>query len=244
MRTLNFAKRNFKELIRDPLGLVFTIVLPLFLLYIFQQFKIPNEAFGLTNFTPGIIVFSFAFITLFTATLVARDRTTSFLIRLGVSPMKPVDYIFGYTLAIIPIIVVQDVLFFILAIILGLKFSFSIILTILVSLVIAVLFIMMGLLIGSILSEKGSSGFSSVIVQFVCFTSGMYFSNDILGKGFQTICKILPFESALTILKGIMNNNLSIISSRNIIVFSLYMIIITVLAVIIFKRKMISDNKN
>ncbi len=244
MRTLNFAKRNFKELIRDPLGLVFTIVLPLFLLYIFQQFKIPNEAFGLTNFTPGIIVFSFAFITLFTATLVARDRTTSFLIRLGVSPMKPVDYIFGYTLAIIPIIVVQDVLFFILAIILGLKFSFSIILTILASLVIAVLFIMMGLLIGSILSEKGSSGFSSVIVQFVCFTSGMYFSNDILGKGFQTICKILPFESALTILKGIMNNNLSIISSRNIIVFSLYMIIITVLAVITFKRKMISDNKN
>lgn len=244
MRTLNFAKRNFKELIRDPLGLVFTIVLPLFLLYIFQQFKIPNEAFGLTNFTPGIIVFSFAFITLFTATLVARDRTTSFLIRLGVSPMKPVDYIFGYTLAIIPIIVVQDVLFFILAIILGLKFSLSIILTILASLVIAVLFIMMGLLIGSILSEKGSSGFSSVIVQFVCFTSGMYFSNDILGEGFQTICKILPFESALTILKGIMNNNLSTISARNIVVFSLYTIIITILAVITFKRKMISDNKN
>ncbi len=243
MRTLNFAKRNFKELIRDPLGIVFTVVLPLFLLYIFQQFNIPNEAFVLTNFTPGIIVFSFAFITLFTATLVARDRTTSFLIRLGVSPMKPIDYILGYTLAIIPIVVVQNILFFILAIILGLKFSISIIFTILASLVIAILFVMMGLLIGSLLSEKGASGFSSVIVQFVCFTSGMYFSNEILGKTFRTICKLLPFESSLTILKGIMNNDLSTISIRNVIVFSLYVVIITLLAIITFKRKMVSDNK-
>lgn len=41
MRTLNFAKRNFKEIIRDPLSIIFAIILPLFLLFIFQQFKIP-----------------------------------------------------------------------------------------------------------------------------------------------------------------------------------------------------------
>ena len=218
--------------------------MPLFLLYIFQQFKIPNEAFELTSFTPGIIVFSFSFITLFTATLVARDRTTSFLIRLGVSPMKPVDYILGYTLAIMPIIVLQDILFFIMALILGLKFSMGVILTILFSLVISILFIMMGILIGSFLSEKGASGFSSVIVQFVCFTSGMYFSKEILGKTFRTICELLPFESCVTILKGILNDNLGIISLRNIVVFSIYLIVITILAIIAFKRKMISDNKD
>ena len=244
MRALNFAKRNFKELIRDPLGLVFTIVLPMFLLYIFQQFKIPSESFELKNFTPGIVVFSFSFITLFTATLIARDRTTSFLIRLGVSPMKPSDYILGYTISIIPMIIIQNVLFFALALILGLKFTFWIILTILASLVIAILFIMMGLLLGSILSEKGSSGFSSVIVQFVCFTSGMYFPTEFVGKTFKKICEILPFESCVTILKGIMNNNLNSISFRNIITFSLYLVLMTILATITFKKKMISDNKN
>ena len=46
MRTLNFAKRNFKEIIRDPLSIIFAIVLPLFLLFIFQQFKIPNDAYS------------------------------------------------------------------------------------------------------------------------------------------------------------------------------------------------------
>ena len=118
MRTLNFAKRNFKEIIRDPLSIIFAIILPLFLLFIFQQFKIPSENYNLENFTPGIIVFGFSFITLFTGMLVSKDRTTSLLVRLGTSPMKPIEYILGYMLSILPIILLQNVLFFILAVIL------------------------------------------------------------------------------------------------------------------------------
>ena len=121
MRMINFAKRNFKELTRDPLSLVFEILLPIFLLFIFQQIKIPSEEYKLENFTPGIIIFGFSFITLFTATLVAKDRSSSFLIRLGVSPMKSSDYILGYILSLIPIVIIQDIMFFIVAIILGLS---------------------------------------------------------------------------------------------------------------------------
>ncbi len=81
MRILNFANRNLKEIIRDPLSIIFAILLPLFLLFIFQQFEIPNEVYQIENFTPGIVVFSFSFITLFTAMLVAKDRGTSLLTR-------------------------------------------------------------------------------------------------------------------------------------------------------------------
>ena len=73
-RTLNFAKRNFKEIIRDPLSIIFAIILPLFLLFIFQQFNIPNDTYKLENFTPSIIIFSFSFITLFVSTLIAKDK--------------------------------------------------------------------------------------------------------------------------------------------------------------------------
>ena len=243
MRMLNFAKRNFKELIRDPLSLIFEIALPIFLLFIFQQFDIPEEAYKLENFTPGIILFGFSFITLFTSTLVAKDRGTSLLIRLGTSPMKSSDYILGYILSLVPIILVQDVLFFIVAILLGLKFSINILFTILISLVVSILFISLGILIGSIVSEKASGGVGSVIVQLVCFTSGMYFSKDLVGKGFAKICEILPFESSLNIIKGILNNNLSIISLRNIIVFSIYTIVVLIISIIVFKKKMVSDNK-
>ena len=54
MRIINFAKRNFKEIIRDPLSIIFAILLPLFLLFIFQQFNIPSENYKLENFTPGL----------------------------------------------------------------------------------------------------------------------------------------------------------------------------------------------
>lgn len=243
MRILNFAKRNFKELTRDPLSLIFAIILPLFLLFIFQQINIPSDSYKLKNFTPGIIVFGFSFITLFTAMLISKDRTTSLLIRLGISPMKPTEYILGYILSLVPIILIQNILFYVLACILGLNFSINIILAALVSIVISIIFIAIGIFIGSIFSEKASSGISSIIVQLVCFTSGMYFPRELLGNTFAKVCEYLPFESAVTIIKGIMNNNLELISSRNIIVFCVYTIAILVLSIIVFKRKMISDNK-
>ncbi len=243
MRMLNFAKRNFKELIRDPLSLIFEIALPIFLLFIFQQFNIPGETFKLVNFTPGIILFGFSFITLFSATLVAKDRESSLLIRLGTSPMKSSDYILGYILSILPIIIIQNILFFIVAILLGLKVNIYILYTLLISIVVSILFISLGILIGSLTTEKGSSGAGSVLVQLVCFTSGMYFSKDLVGKVFARICELLPFESSLNIIKGVLNNDYNLISTRNIVTFIIYTIIILVLTIIVFKKKMVSDNK-
>ena len=243
MRMLNFAKRNFKELIRDPISLIFEIALPIFLLFIFQQFNIPSDNYKLENFTPGIIIFGFSFITLFTSTLIAKDRTSSFLIRLGTSPMKSSDYILGYILSIIPIIIIQDVLFFLVALLLGLNFAISIIYTIFISIIVSILFITLGILIGSSVSERGTGGLGSLVVQLVCFTSGMYFPKDQVGNVFAIICRILPFESCLNIIRGVLNSNISIISLENIIVFLLYTTIILVLSIIIFKKKMVSDNK-
>lgn len=243
MRMINFARRNFKELIRDPLSLVFEIALPIFLLFIFQQIKIPGDTYKLENFTPGIIIFGFSFITLFTSTLVAKDRGSSLLIRLGTSPMKSSDYILGYILSLIPIIIIQDLLFFITACLLGLNININIVFTVLISIVVSILFISFGILIGSLVSEKASGGVGSIIVQLVCFTSGMYFSKDLIGKGFAKVCDLLPFESALNIIKGILNNGCDIISARNIIVFSAYTIIVLIISIIVFKKKMVSDNK-
>ena len=241
MIMLNFAKRNFKELTRDPLSLVFEILLPIFLLFIFQQIKVPGEVYKLENFTPGIILFGFSFITLFTSTLIAKDRSSSLLIRLGTSPMKSSDYILGYILSLVPIVLIQDILFFLAACILGLSFSINIIYTILISIVVSILFISIGILIGSLVSEKGSGGVGSVVVQLVCFTSGMYFSKDLVGKVFAKICEILPFESSLNIIRGVLNGNN--IPLRSIIVFSVYTIVILVISIIVFKKKMVSDNK-
>ena len=243
MRMINFAKRNFKELVRDPLSLIFEIALPLFLLFIFQQFDIPAENYRLINFTPSIILFGFSFITLFTATLIAKDRTSSFLIRLGTSPMKSRDYILGYILSLLPIVLIQNVLFFLTAIIMGLEFTISIIPTILVSMIISIFFISLGILIGSLVSEKGTGGLGSLVVQLVCFTSGMYFPKEVIGGAFAIICKALPFEACLNIIQCVLHNDFSNLTLVHIIVFLIYFIAVILLSIITFKNKMISDNK-
>lgn len=241
--TINFAKRNLKELLRDPLSIVFIIIFPLILLFIFNQFNIPSENYRLNNLTPAIVVFGFSFITMFSALLISKDRSSSFLVRLCVSPMQSYQYILGYILAIIPIIIVQNVLFFALAIVMGLEFSFGIIVAVFVSIMVAIPFICIGIIIGSIFSEKSSSGVSSILVQVVCFTSGMFFPVEILGGFFKVVCEYLPFESCVTILRGVMNNNLNMIGLRNIIVFAVYFVIFLIVAVLVFRKKMASDNK-
>jgi ABC-2 type transport system permease protein len=138
---------------------------------------------------------------------------------------------------------IQDILFFTVSWLLGLTLTVNIIFTILISIVVSILFIALGILMGSLVSEKATGGLGSVIVQLVCFTSGMYFPKESVGKGFSVICEILPFESCLNIIKGILNNQLEIISLQNIIIFLIYTISILVLAIIVFKKKMISDNK-
>ena len=243
MRMIYFAKRNFKELVRDPLSLIFEIALPLFLLFIFQQFNIDADNYKLENFTPSIILFGFSFITLFSATLIAKDRTSSLLIRLGTSPMKSKDYILGYILSLLPIVLIQNILFFITALLMGLKCTISIIPTILVSMIISIFFISLGILIGSLVSEKATGGLGSLVVQLVCFTSGMYFPKDMIGGFFAFICKILPFEACLNIIQGTRQKEFSNVTLTNIIVLSIYFIIVIILSIIIFKKKMISDNK-
>ena len=242
MRTITFAKRNLKEIIRDPLSIIFSLILPLFLLYIFEQFKIPNKVYSIENFTPGIIIFSLSFITMFTSSLVAKDRSTSLTTRLGVSPMKSIDYILGYSISVLPIVLIQNILFFVTAMLLGLNFSINIIYTILVSIPISLLFISLGILIGTITTEKSSSGVSSIVVQLVAFTSGMYFSTDMVGNTFSTICKILPFQSTLNITKSVLNNSYNNILTSTLIVV-IYTIITILLEIFLFKKKMISDSK-
>ena len=59
----------------------------------------------------------------------------------------------------------------------------------------------------------------------------------------RNVCEYLPFESAVKIIKGVMNNNTEIITNKNILIFLCYTIVVLILSIIIFKRKMIRDKK-
>ena len=126
---LTFAKRNVKEILRDPVNLFFGLVFPFVLLILLTaiQSNVPVNLFEIPHLTPGITVFGLSFMTLFSATIIAKDRTGSFLQRLYTTPMGSLDFIVAYTLPIIPISVIQSVICYVVALFLGLEISVNII---------------------------------------------------------------------------------------------------------------------
>lgn len=242
MRTLVFAKRNFKEIVRDPISLVFCIGLPLFLLVIFEQFNIPSYIYSINNFAPGIAIFGFSFISLFSGLLIANDRTSSFLTRLFASPLTAMDYIIGYSLSLLPIALLQSILFFITSFFLGLAVNINVLYAILFLIPISVLFIGIGILIGCSFSDKQEPGIASIIIQAVAFLSGMYFSVDQFGTTFKTIARILPFSYALDLTRSALRGDFSNILVPFIWVLA-YTVVVLIIAIAIFNKKMVSDNK-
>ena len=76
MKLRALCRRTTLELVRDPLTLGFGLGFPLVLLLLLSaiQANIPVSLFEIDRLTPGITVFGLAFVALFSATLVSRDR--------------------------------------------------------------------------------------------------------------------------------------------------------------------------
>ncbi len=199
MRMRAFAFRNLRELIRDPMMLVFFLGFPVILLVLLSviQRNIPVELFVLSKLTPGMAVFGLSFLSLFAGTLVARDCGSSFLMRLLTTPMTATDFMGGYLLPLVPAAAGQCAVCFLTAILLGLAPCLNMLLCLPVLLPVAVFFTAAGLLLGTVCSEKAVSGAASLLVNVAAWLSGIWFDLSLIGGVFEQICRFLPFAAAV-----------------------------------------------
>lgn len=204
MRTAAFASRNTKEILRDPLTLIFGLGFPLVLLVLLSAINagIPKEAnntmFTIQNLAPGISVFGLSFLALFSSMLISKDRTTSFVLRLFTSPIKPADFILGYTLPMLPMALVQSAICYAAALFYGLPFSADLLLATVVNLPIAVVFIALGLLFGALLNEKAVGGVcGALLTNLSAWFSNIWFDTSMVGGWFKAVADALPFSHAV-----------------------------------------------
>ncbi len=160
MRLLTFSKRTAKEILRDPLNFMFGLGFPVILILLLSaiQANVPVSLFQIESLAPGITVFGLSFMTLFAATLLAKDRESAFLQRLYTTPLQAADFILGYTLPILPIAVAQSIICYITAILLGLPVTITIFYAVLFIIPVSLLFISLGLFFGSLLNVKQAGG--------------------------------------------------------------------------------------
>ncbi len=207
MRLLTFASRNTKEILRDPLTLFFGLGFPLVLILLLSaiQANIPIKLFEIQHLTPGITVFGLAFMTLFSATIIAKDRGSSLLQRLYTTPLTPLDFILGYTLPMIPISVAQCVICYIAAIILGLEITVNILYAVVFIVPVSILYIALGLLCGSVLTDKQVGGIcGALLTNLSAWLSGVWFDLDLVGGAFKNISYALPFVHAVDMERAIL----------------------------------------
>ena len=103
------AQRTLKEMLRDPLTLFFGLAFPILILLLLSliQSHIPVDMFRIEQLAPGIVVFGQSFLSLFGALLIARDRSTSFLMRLYAAPVTVLSFLLGYLLPLLPLALMQ-----------------------------------------------------------------------------------------------------------------------------------------
>lgn len=240
MKMLTFANRNAKEILRDPLSVSFGLGFPLVLLLLLSaiQANIPVELFEIQHLTPGICVFGLSFITLFSATLIAKDRGSSWLLRLYTTPMTPLDFILGYTLPILPFAVAQSVVCYFIAVILGLDITVNILLAILFIIPISIIFIALGLLFGSILTDKQVGGIcGALLTNLSAWLSGTWFDLELVGGVFKRLAYALPFVHAVEMERAVLVGDLSGIFPHLWWVMG-YAVVLMAIAVLLFLRQM------
>ena len=241
-RTLTLAKRNIKEILRDPLSVILTIGMPLAMEILFYLlFHSMTAQFEMKYLAPGIVVFAQSFLTLFTGLLISMDRKTSFLTRLYVSKAKSYEFILGYAISVLPIALIQAVLFFLIGGIIDTSlFSFGMVLGILLSIITALLFIGLGILFGSICNEKSIGGVSSIAIAAQSILSGMWFPVEGLNSGILTIMNILPFKNATVLIQNMILGVNDIFADfvKPLLIVLAYTLVTFVLAIVAFKQKM------
>ena len=240
MKMMTFAKRCAKEILRDPINLGFGLGFPLVLLLLLSalQTNIPVSLFEIDTLTPGITVFGLSFMTLFSATLVAKDRESALLQRLYTTPLTGSDFIMGYMFPLLPIALGQTVICYLVAIPLGLTFNVNIVCAVIGMIPMAIFNIALGLWCGSVLGVKQVGGIcGALLTNLSAWLSGVWFDLKLVGGFFEKIANALPFVHAVEMEKALFSGNFGL-AATHILPIVLYSVAITAIAVFCFLRQM------
>ena len=240
MRMFHFAKRCTKEILREPINLFFGLGFPVALLLLLSliQANVPVDLFRIEHLTPGITVFGLSFMTLFSATLVSRDRESALLQRLYTTPLTCADYILGYLLPLIPFAMLQSLVCYGVAVVLGLPVTVRILIAVLMIIPVSVFYIGLGLLCGSVLTTKQVGGVcGALLTNLSAWLSGIWFDLELLGSTLGKIAKCLPFLHAVELERALAQGNLTGVYAHLCVILA-YAVVTTGCAVLIFRRQM------
>lgn len=253
MKYRALLKKTFYEMLRDPVVYIFCLCMPILMILLFaiiNHYTNGTSTFEMKSLIPGIIVFSFSFITLTFSLTISKDMKSAVLRRIYIAPIKTRHILICYLVVGFILSLIQEILAiltgFIVALILKTTY-FNIVSTLMLLLVnipISLIFIFLGIILGMLLSDTAAPGVSSILISASGILGGAWMPIESMG-GFMIASSFLPFYPAIylgrfvTKAKTVFNEPYSFNSSNwyYLLILVLYTIILGILASIITQKK-------
>lgn len=239
-RIVTLTLRHTKEILREPINLVFLFGLPLAMEVLFYLlFASKTSQFHMVYLAPAMVGFANAFIALFLGILLSLDRASAFMVRLYTTRVRPYEYILSYLMAVMPLGLLQSALQLLVGGIADASFwNVAMLGTLAVSLATTLFFATCGLLLGTVCNEKAVGGVSSIVIMGQSVLSGMWFPVDGMSEGFNTFLNVLPFKNAAMALQNVYLDPTFAGVGRPILILLAYATVIAVISILLFRRKM------
>jgi ABC-2 type transport system permease protein len=239
VRSRALATRNFIEIWRDPLSLSLTVALPVGMLLVLQLLGDVDDFFTVTSVAPGAILFGFVMLMFSEALSLSRDRESALFSRLLTAPLRPGEFVSGYSVPYLPVAIIQALALFGVAWVLGLESNGSLWLVALILLIMAVMYIGWGMILGVTFSTKTVT-FPYMAILLLTIFGGAWMDINAIGGVFKTVGDWFPFAHALDAMRGVLIDGVGFASITTDLywVFG-YTVVTTLLAVAVFRRRMI-----
>jgi ABC-2 type transport system permease protein len=189
---------------------------------------------------PGIAVYGFMILISTAAGIIAGDREKGFLSRMFTTPARPSDFILGYSLPFIPVLIVSALVYLGVGMGLGLTIVGNLGHAFLIFFLIGLCAIGVGMIVGSLIKSESQAGISWLFIVPMAMISGAWFTVDRMPSVLKSIADVLPFIHAIDASRAVVNG-----SSFSAITLDIYWlfgwaVVLFATGILLFRRTMVS----
>jgi len=200
--------------------------------------KIKNEVVNF--YAPGIAVFGLMILISTAAEIIAGDREKGFLARMFTTPARPSDFILGYSLPFIPVLIVSTLIYLGVGMALGLTVVGNLGHVFLIFFLMGLCSIGIGMIVGSLIKSESQAGVSWIFIVPMAMISGAWFTVENMPSAVKSVAGALPFIHAIDASRAVLNG-----SSFSAITLDIYWlvgwaVVLFAAGIVLFRRTMVS----
>ncbi len=200
--------------------------------------KIKNETVNF--FFPGIAVFGLMILIATGAEIIAGDREKGFLARMLTTPARPWDFILGYSLPFIPVLIISALIYLGVGMAMGLTIVGNLGHAFLIFFLIGLCSVGIGMIVGSLIKSESQAGVCWIFIVPLAMISGAWFSVEGMPSAVKSVAGAFPFIHAIDASRAVING-----FSLSAIMPDLYWlvgwaVVLFAAGIVLFRRTMVS----